>query len=707
LALLGAGAAATGVAAAAAALAAARARRAEAAPSSPSRDAPPPPQQPWTARRATGTAALALAATLGLRGAWRAWRLLADPGDRALLLEHDCVVPPAASDDASSPTFDHRPLVAEDTAALLARCGASEDLADLASDGTLVAVDCAAYVRRLLREAEEAGATAAAASDAPWWKGPYRTLPPATVVPSTVVLVGTAHVSPKSARDASRAVERLCPHVVFVELCRERAPLLAREGAVAEGVLPVPLLLQQQDGDDDDIGVIREARDAARDLGLLGDDESETTSSGRDDEDDDEDDDDDDDDDGDSDEEGDEEAPQQQQKQQPQTTTTTTTTTQSLLTALRAASRSGSGLAALKGMMEALYARFERELGVKAGAEFVAARLAAEDLSREGAICSENPQLWERLVGVVARRRAAQFEKERAEEGRRKAGAPPPPPNQPLATRRALLNRLALCQPTVTLGDRPIRDTLRAMWAALSPTRRLALGSHLISALWSDAGALDVSLVESLKNDDALAALVAEFGRDFPELLAPLIHDRNYVLAANAWAAGASARARVAQADAHARHRERHERAAEEWRRQKVGEGEEEEDKEDDDQAERDQGRRGERRQEPTFRPLAPWQVQKLLSELDGGTRRDGDDDGDGAADVGGGDRDKNTTLAPSPPEVVAIVGKGHVGGMVYALRRMCEAFAERVIAQRCALEQVRRAQEQEAAAAAATAAVA
>jgi len=109
----------------------------------------------------------------------------------------------------------------------------------------------------------------------------------------------------------------------------------------------------------------------------------------------------------------------------------------------------------------------------------------------------------------------------------------------------------------------------------------------------------------------------------------------------------------------------------------------------------------------PPARVLAPWQLAKLLGELDGGTRRTGDGEEDayeaggqaGEAAAGGGG---GGGALLSPPEVVAVVGKGHVGGIVYALHRMCESFAARVIAQRCALEQARRAQEAEEAPAAA-----
>jgi hypothetical protein len=740
---------------------------------------------PLSARRAASAACLTAAGATVARGAWRVGRALCDPGDRSLLLVHDCRPPQSTRDSSSSSAaatpapFDHRPLVADDTAKLLARCGAAEDLADLAADGTVVAVDCAGYVRRLLREAEEAIAddkrAAGGASAAPWHRGPYLTPPPATVVPGTIVLVGTAHVSAKSVRDAARCVERLCPHVAFVELCSKRARLLrpaarsARAAGIGAGLMPAPLLSRRAGGDEDEEedawAAVEEAREEVRRAGL-GTGASESSSSGSEDEEEDEEeaaaaaqapaptkqakeaeenDDAGDDDLGPSAGDDQDKRKKRAQAEAPAAApngkartprsdrrrhhrsppasapATTTTPATSMVSTVLAAARDGGGGAssALFGLMSALYARLETQLGVKAGGEFVAARLAAEDLSREGALAALRPDLWERVARGAARRRAAQYAAEgqvqrRADGGSNgdedKAAAaprpppppppPPPPTGQPLATRRALLARLALCQPSVALGDRPVGDTLRAMWAALSPSRRLALAGHLFSAACWDAARLDAAAVEALKGDDALAALVSEFGVAFPELLNPLIHDRNYVLASNAWAAGARARAQVAVADAQARH-------ARAWRRDMRRAARRRRDEEAADGA-ADDGR--------PYGPMAAWQVAKALSELDGGTRRAGDEESEVEEEEEDSEEEESEEddehgalplppLPPrpaagiSPPEVVAVVGKSHVAGMVYALRRMCEAFAERVIAQRCALEQVRRAEREAAAA--------
>jgi pheromone shutdown protein TraB len=683
LALLGVGAAVAGVAAAAVVLAAPR-RRAKTPPRA--RPAPRGEQQQWTARRAAAAASLALAGAYGLRGVWRVWRLLSDPGDRTLLLLDDDDDDDDDGDDGAVPAAD---VAGADTAAALARCGASDDLADLAGAGVIVAVDCAARVRRLLAEAEEAikgGGGGAAA--APWWRGPYRSPPPTLAVPGTVVLVGTAHLSPASARDAARAIERLCPHVVFLELCRERAPMLSRAVVDEEGVLPAPLLPRpsaaagdaDEEEEEDDDAIIREARAVVQALGLgpdEGDDDAAKSSAGR----------------------------KKKQKKQRRRRF------------CEAARTGGSGLAALRALLAALYARLEAQLGVTAGAEFVAARLATEDLSREGALCSEAPELWERVAGLKrARRRQAAAAAAEATAAAAAAAAPTTPPasgGQPLAARRALLARLALCQPVVTLGDRPVRDTLGAIWAALAtPRRRVAFALHVLRAAFSLDGGGDAAaaLVESLKRNDVLAALVDELRCDFPELVGPLLRDRDVVMAANAWAAGARARARLAEADARARHRAAHEAEMAAWEGEGRGaaaaggkekkDGGDEGDDDDDDAARQgaagDQGGRERRQQRapvppPAFRPLAPWQVQKLLSELDGGTAAAAPDGAAAAAAAA------SLAGAPlSPPEVVAIVGKGHVRGMVRALHRTCEAFAERVLAQRCALEQVRRAQQEE-----------
>jgi hypothetical protein len=82
----------------------------------------------------------------------------------------------------------------------------------------------------------------------------------------------------------------------------------------------------------------------------------------------------------------------------------------------------------------------------------------------------------------------------------------------------------------LVLGDVPIDKTLRAIWSSLSPLRRVRLvGALLRAVLWPDG--IDAALIEELKRDDVLAALIGELRHEFPELLMPLIHGRNAHLA--------------------------------------------------------------------------------------------------------------------------------------------------------------------------------
>ncbi len=41
--------------------------------------------------------------------------------------------------------------------------------------------------------------------------------------------------------------------------------------------------------------------------------------------------------------------------------------------------------------------------------------------------------------------------------------------------------------------------------------------------------------MEKMKNDDALTAMCAEMAEDYPEVMRPLLHDRNWYLAVRMW----------------------------------------------------------------------------------------------------------------------------------------------------------------------------
>ncbi|KAG2453855.1 hypothetical protein HYH02_002062 [Chlamydomonas schloesseri] len=85
----------------------------------------------------------------------------------------------------------------------------------------------------------------------------------------------------------------------------------------------------------------------------------------------------------------------------------------------------------------------------------------------------------------------------------------------------------------VVLGDRPVEITLSRAWAALGPwPRRAALCSDLLrGAAGSPQQALSEELVERLKSDDAVGAFFKQLSSSYPELVAPLITERDLYLA--------------------------------------------------------------------------------------------------------------------------------------------------------------------------------
>ncbi|GLI67999.1 hypothetical protein VaNZ11_012211 [Volvox africanus] len=84
----------------------------------------------------------------------------------------------------------------------------------------------------------------------------------------------------------------------------------------------------------------------------------------------------------------------------------------------------------------------------------------------------------------------------------------------------------------VVLGDRPVEITLSRAWAAMSLSRRLKLcGELLRGALGAPRQALSEELVEKLKSDDAVSAFFSELSNSYPELVAPLVTERDLYLA--------------------------------------------------------------------------------------------------------------------------------------------------------------------------------
>ncbi|GLC40577.1 hypothetical protein PLESTF_001014000 [Pleodorina starrii] len=84
----------------------------------------------------------------------------------------------------------------------------------------------------------------------------------------------------------------------------------------------------------------------------------------------------------------------------------------------------------------------------------------------------------------------------------------------------------------VVLGDRPVEITLSRAWAALPLSRRLRLcGELLRGALGTQRQALDEELVERLKSDDAVSAFFSQLSTSYPELVGPLVTERDLYLA--------------------------------------------------------------------------------------------------------------------------------------------------------------------------------
>jgi hypothetical protein len=91
--------------------------------------------------------------------------------------------------------------------------------------------------------------------------------------------------------------------------------------------------------------------------------------------------------------------------------------------------------------------------------------------------------------------------------------------------------------PQLVLGDRPVEITLERAWEALSWRRRLELCAALVApglggpAAGAAQPALTRELLESFKCDDALSSFARQLGERYPELLGPLVHERDLYLA--------------------------------------------------------------------------------------------------------------------------------------------------------------------------------
>jgi pheromone shutdown-related protein TraB len=83
---------------------------------------------------------------------------------------------------------------------------------------------------------------------------------------------------------------------------------------------------------------------------------------------------------------------------------------------------------------------------------------------------------------------------------------------------------------TLVLADRDIDITLKRVWGYLSFWTKLKLAMQLLmSILFSDE--IDANMVEQLKQQDQLEAIMAEFAQRFPEIKRRLIDERDTFLA--------------------------------------------------------------------------------------------------------------------------------------------------------------------------------
>eukprot|EP00775_Hariotina_reticulata_P010864 gene10864-11018_t len=103
---------------------------------------------------------------------------------------------------------------------------------------------------------------------------------------------------------------------------------------------------------------------------------------------------------------------------------------------------------------------------------------------------------------------------------------------QPGAEFRAAATAAETSGATLVLGDRPIEITLQRAWEALSWRRRMQLlGDLLLAAVSPQEQELSQATVEQLRSDDAISEFFNALSSRYPELIAPLISERDLYLA--------------------------------------------------------------------------------------------------------------------------------------------------------------------------------
>ncbi|WIA10654.1 hypothetical protein OEZ85_010834 [Tetradesmus obliquus] len=137
----------------------------------------------------------------------------------------------------------------------------------------------------------------------------------------------------------------------------------------------------------------------------------------------------------------------------------------------------------LSAMMGGMYSQLEDKLEVRAGCEFIAARATLIEMLQE------QQQLQQQQ-----------------------------PAHEAVWVERCVA------------GDRELLDTLLGLWGSLKPWRRLKFIWDLLTALVCGISEDDI---KSLAEADMVELLLTEFAQEYPEVMRPLLHDRNWVLATN------------------------------------------------------------------------------------------------------------------------------------------------------------------------------
>jgi pheromone shutdown protein TraB len=83
---------------------------------------------------------------------------------------------------------------------------------------------------------------------------------------------------------------------------------------------------------------------------------------------------------------------------------------------------------------------------------------------------------------------------------------------------------------TLVLADRDIDVTLKRVWGYLSFWSKMKLAMHLTMSIFLTEK-IDTDMIEQLKKQDQLEAIMAEFAQRFPEIKRRLIDERDTFLA--------------------------------------------------------------------------------------------------------------------------------------------------------------------------------